>query len=141
MPEKKNKPVIHQFANDIFPRHLWVVKDVPFSWIKKRFKLIGGEELQEYKEAKAVTYPEVEHKKSCHYGILVVIVDSTDMSISDCAHEAVHFAMELCNAVDMYSAYENQELLAYLVGYATDAIYQVATNQFRPMLSGNYEIK
>ena len=131
----EDKPLIHQFSTNVFPRFLWVVKDVSIEWIKERFENADGDALADMDNAKAVTYPEIIHKETGKYGILVAIPDSEDMTLSDCAHEALHFAMELGRAIDFLLDYDNQEIFAYLTGFATDAIYQVVTDKYKPMLS------
>ena len=124
-PKKKNQTVIHEFACEIFPRKLWIVK----------------KPLYEYDVvyAKAVTYKEIYNIDTDKLGILIVLLES-NITVSDCAHEATHFAMEMYAAIGEEVSTEHQEVMAYLVGYATDCIYQVVTNKFRPMFDGSREI-
>lgn len=138
---KKKEYIIRLFGNDQFPRRLWIVKDAPYSWIKERFKSIDGEELDEYDKAKAkaVTYPETELITSNEYGILIVILDNK-LSVSDCAHEATHFVMELYRAMGESVNLDCQEVFAYLVGWCTDCIHQVITNRYKPTFDGSREI-
>lgn len=58
-----NQPIIHLFANEQFPRRLWIVKDAPYSWIKERFEYIDGRDIDSHspEDGKAVTYAEVIH--------------------------------------------------------------------------------
>ncbi len=138
----KKEYLIHQFCNEIFPRKLWVIRDAPYSWIKERFKYIkDDDEIEEYTkyEAKSVTYSEIEYKKTNQYGILIVILDN-NLTIKDIAHEATHFAMFLHEAIGETIDTNHQEMMAYIVGYATDCIYQVAKNKFRPMFDGSTEL-
>lgn len=138
----KKKPTIHLFANEQFPRRLWIVRDVSYSWVKERFRGIDGSDITEYSknEAKAVTYPEIEHIESHEYGILIYILDNK-MSVSDCSHEAGHFVLTLYKAIGEEVNLDNQEVFCYLLGYATDCLYQVVKNRFRPMLDGSQELQ
>ncbi len=137
----KKKPVIHYFANEQFPRRLWIVRDAPYSWLKERFRGIDGKEITEFSkdEAKAVTYPEIEHIESHEYGILIYILDN-HLSVSDCAHEAGHFVLTLYKSIGEEVSLDNQEVFCYLLGYATDCLHQVVTNRYRPMFDGSREI-
>ena len=60
-PKKKNQTVIHEFACEIFPRKLWIVKKPPHGYLEKHFQTADGEKLHEYDvdDAKAVTYKEI----------------------------------------------------------------------------------
>lgn len=138
----KKLPLIHQFANEQFPRRMWIVKDAPYSWIKERFDYIDGRDIEEHtvEDAKAVTYPEVQYKKSSEYGILIVILDN-GMTVSDMAHEATHFVLSLFEAIGEEVNTAHQEVPAYLIGYATDCIYQVVKNRYKPMLDGSKELQ
>lgn len=140
MAKSKQSPVIHYFANEAFPRRLWIVKKAPFDWIKERFKYIDGRDLEEFTadDAKAATFGEVEHIGSKEFGILIVIYDK--MTVSDCAHEAAHFTLNLYHAIGEDVSTINQEVFAYLLGYATDCIYQVAFNRYKPMQDGSKQI-
>lgn len=139
---KKKDYTIHLFGNDQFPRRLWIVKNAPYSWIKERFKSIDGDDIVEYDKSlsKAVTYPEIEHLGMNEYGILIVILDNK-LTVSDCAHEATHFVMELYRAMGDEVSLDNQEVFAYLVGWATDCIHQVITNKYKPTFDGSRELK
>lgn len=141
MASKEKKTPIHMFACEVFPRRLWVVKKPPKGWLEKHFQTIDGEKLMEYtpNDAKAVTYNDVYNIDSMRYGILVVILEN-NLTVSDCAHEAVHFAMDMHAAMGEEISTEHQEVMAYLVGYATDCIYQVVTNRYKPMFDGSDEI-
>ncbi|MCX4279270.1 hypothetical protein EEL34_15240 [Muribaculaceae bacterium Isolate-039 (Harlan)] len=140
-PKKKNQTVIHEFACEIFPRKLWIVKKPPHGYLEKHFQTAGGEKLHEYDvdDAKAVTYKEIYNIDTDKLGILIVLLEN-NITVSDCAHEATHFAMEMYAAIGEEVSTEHQEVMAYLVGYATDCIYQVVTNKFRPMFDGSREI-
>lgn len=137
----KKKPVIHMFANEQFPRRLWIVRDAPYSWVKERFKGIDGDDITEFSksEAKAVTYPEIEHLESHEYGILIYILDN-QMSASDCSHEAGHFVLSLYQAMGEEVSLNHQETFCYLLGYATDCLCQVVKNRYRPMFDGSREL-
>ena len=138
----KKKPAIHLFANEQFPRRLWIVKDAPYSWVKERFKGIEGRDITEFtkEEGKAVTYPEIEHLQSEEYGILIYILDN-QMSVADCAHEAGHFVLSLYQAMGEEVSLNHQETFCYLLGYATDCLNQVVKNRYRPMLDGSQELQ
>lgn len=140
MAKKKAEYIIHLFGNDQFPRRLWIVKGVPYSWLNERFRGMDGEKLTEYDnaEAAAVTYPNIEHIASKELGILIVILDKLD--VSGCAHEATHFALELYRAIGDEINLDYQEVLAYLIGWATSCIYQVVNNKYKPTFDGSREL-
>lgn len=138
---KMKKIPIHVFPCDVFPRNLYIVKQPPKGWLEKHFEDISGVKLKEYTsdEANAVTYHNVTNIDTMKYGILVVLLGK-DMTISDCAHEATHFAMDMYATMGEEINVEHQEVMAYLIGYATDCIYQVAFNKYKPMMNGSHEI-
>lgn len=127
---QEKKTVLHEFACGVFPRKLWVVKKPPRGYLEKHFQSINGEKLQEFSrdEAMAVTYAEVCYMDTNQYGILVVLLDG-NIKISDCAHEATHVAMGIYAGIGEKISTDYQEVMAYLVGYVTDCIYQVARNK------------
>lgn len=120
---------------------MWIVKKPPHGYLEKHFQTADGEKLHEYdvEDAKAVTYKEIYNIDTDKLGILIVLLES-NITVSDCAHEATHFAMEMYAAIGEEVSTKHQEVMAYLVGYATDCIYQVVTNKFRPMFDGSREI-
>lgn len=87
-PKKKNQTVIHEFACEIFPRKLWIVKKPPHGYLEKHFQTAGGEKLHEYDvdDAKAVTYKEIYNIDTDKLGILIVLLEN-NITVSDCAHE------------------------------------------------------
>lgn len=51
------------------------------------------------------------------------------MTACNMAHEAVHASMDLFEQIDCKIHYDNQEPLAYLIGWITDCIDKVKRNK------------
>jgi hypothetical protein len=125
MAKQENK--IYEFDTAVFPRRLWVVKDMDADTLHSTFRYADDRELEltATDSFKAQTYPEVVRLDNDQFGILVYL-KSEDATVGVCAHEAVHFALSLLGAIEEPINTNQQEVLAYLIGWATERIYGVA---------------
>lgn len=117
---KSDAPLLIEFTNDIFPRRLWVAVNPTREWVRQRFADTDGEEIEYCNDAKAAVYGNVMDNDG-KYGILILIFEST-LTVSEIAHEATHYAMELHRAVGEDLSIDKQEMFAYLVGYGAKCI-------------------
>ena len=130
MRNKKNniKPICDMYHPTIYPRTLWVVKNADAKYIDKLFCARNGESLDLSDISYMCTY-EVKHRKTGHYGSLVVIgPDVTKESLIElvgiCAHEAEHVNYSIREDIGLAVPYDAQEASAYLTQWASKCIFQ-----------------
>lgn len=108
-----NKTTIHEFDPCICPRLLWVVKGGFLEDIKDMFDA----ELVEDDAGGAVTFP-VRRKVDSRLGYCIWFPKAGDMRNLDwIAHESTHAALCIFGDIGARVSYEDQEPLAYLVGW------------------------
>lgn len=110
----------------VYPRRLWVVIGDDMNEIKKTFTYQNGDEIDLSNEidlSLAMTIS-VTHKKTGKFGCLVWFSDTSEMSADIVAHESVHAALSVFNAVQCYVTYDNQEPFAYLVSWMVGKIQE-----------------
>lgn len=129
MRNKKNniKPICDKYHPTLYPRTLWVVKNADAKYIDKLFCARNGEGLDLSDISYMCTY-EVKHRKTGHYGCLVVIgpdVSKEDLEtlVAICAHEAEHVNYTICTDIGLSITYDAQEAAAYLTQWATKCIF------------------
>jgi hypothetical protein len=128
----KAKVQFHEFNPTIYPRKLWVVKGKNcLPNIQEMFSEVDGDEICFSNDLclgfKAIVLS-VQRKSDGKCGVLVWLRE--EYNLSDIAHESCHVAMEIAKEVGIVADYDNQEPIAYLVGFAFDCIKQVYTNKF-----------
>lgn len=120
------KKVIDKYEMGIYPRTLWVCKNVTNEDINKKF------------EVKDPTKIDVSYtfawlcidKRTGNYGYIVNISDYTlkrkDMSeiIKDISHESEHVKIMLFDEIGQEETYNGQEASAYLVGWVASKVYK-----------------
>lgn len=129
---KKVSNIIHQFDPVIYPRKLWIIKTPDENIVKGAFTDRLGAELSFVDDTGNpidCLVMRVRHKDSKMYGMLVWI--QCDMGFGTIAHEAFHVACDIFQDVEAMGDFNNQEPLAYLVGFAADCINQVVTGKIR----------
>lgn len=72
---------------------------------------------------------QVKSKDNGFLGSLVWIADNVDAG--EVAHEASHVAMDIMSDMGCILDPNNQEPFAYMIGWATDCIWQVKTGKFK----------
>ena len=114
------KTIIHEFDPCVYPRLLWVVKGGTREAIKETLEFLDIDE-----EAGAVTFP-ARRKKDGHLGYCVYFPLAGDIRRGDyIAHEATHVALCIFNDVGAVVDYDNQEPLAYLIGWVFECVDKV----------------
>lgn len=111
--------IIHEFDPCVYPRLLWVVKGGTLEGIKERFNVdldldddVGG----------AVTIP-TSRKEDDSLGYIVWFPKAKDIQRLDwIAHESVHVAVNILSEIGSNITREDQEPLAYLVGWTFRSI-------------------
>lgn len=122
---------IHEFSTAIYPRRLWITRGMTGLEMKDMFKEPEGDELKlNLYDCDAFAY-NVRKKHTSELGILIWFDNISAMTTSNIAHESVHAAMEIFNDLDCKFDANNQEPLAYLVGWIADCIDQVKRNKFK----------
>lgn len=116
-----NKTIIHEFDPCIYPRLLWVVKGGFLEDIKDMFDA----ELVEDDAGGAVTFP-VRRKVDSRLGYCIWFPKAGDMRNLDwIAHESTHAALCIFGDIGARVSYEDQEPLAYLVGWVFKCVDEV----------------
>lgn len=122
---------IHQFNPVIYPRKLWIIKGGNSDLIKRHFTDAYDSEIKinEIGEGFDGMVMKVRSKAEGTYGSLVWIANSASVSVI--SHEASHAAMDILSDIGFKLDDENQEPLAYMIGWITDCIWQVKTGKFK----------
>lgn len=120
----KKHTYIHEFDPCIYPRKLWVIKGGTLEGIREQ--MIVSDKLEiDPDEQGAVTFPAT-LKKTGLYGYCVWFPSAKDIRRGDwIAHEATHVALSIFSDIGMLVEYENQETLAYMVGWVYECIDEV----------------
>jgi hypothetical protein len=107
---------IYEFNPCVYPRLLWVVKGGTLAEISKVLELSGYEEDE---SVGAVTLCNVRRRSDENLGALVWFPKASNIKNLDwIAHECTHVAMYMFGETGCVADVENQEPLAYLVGWA-----------------------
>lgn len=107
------KTTIHEFDPCIYPRKLWVVKGGTLDDIRETLEF----EIEENECGGAVTFP-ANDKKGHFSGYCVWFPKSSDINNLDwIAHESTHVALSIFGDIGAIVTMEDQEPLAYLVGW------------------------
>jgi hypothetical protein len=114
---------IFEFDPCIYPRLLWVVKGGTLDEINKVLELSGYEEDE---SVGAVTLGNVRRKSDENLGALVWFPKASNIKNLDwIAHECTHVAMYMFGETGCIADVENQEPLAYLIGWAFSCVDKV----------------
>ena len=121
------KSEIHEFPIGIYPRKLWVSVGASDKELSDFF----GETIEPMAEdCNADTTNVVKHKPKPRGGILIRFPSRKEMTPSNIAHEATHFAIEVFDYTDCRIDAKNQEPFAYLLGWAVDMMDKVRRNKY-----------
>ena len=109
---------IHEFDFGIYPRRLYIAIGRDFVALRKDLQMRNGEELPLFEGEcyGAATYSVID-KSDLRYGLLIYFPSRKDMKAQYIAHEATHAALELCRDCDITVDFDNQEPIAYIVGF------------------------
>lgn len=118
-----NSIKIYEFDPCVYPRLLWVVKGGTLAEISKVLELSGYEEDE---SVGAVTLCNVRRRSDENLGALVWFPKASNIKNLDwIAHECTHVAMYMFGETGCIADVENQEPLAYLVGWAFSCVDKV----------------
>lgn len=120
----KNKGYLVEFDPVIYPRLLWVVKGGAFEEIQATFKPVSEERELE------ITYTnfgawECPVERKCDACLGVVVWFPRKMKVGDMAHEATHAALDIFGDLGIDADRDNNEHLAYFIGWIVDCIDKV----------------
>lgn len=141
---KSESSKIKSFNPIIYPRILYVAKNLTVDEINKRFVVFDGngkESVADEKsicESKAVTFSVVD-KRTNNFGVAVILYNNAtignnnatkgynNVTIGTLAHESVHAADIIFEQLGMYTQgfNEGNEPYAYLVGWITDCLNKI----------------
>lgn len=122
------KKVIDKYDPQIYPRLLWVSKNVTASDICKRFSNRDDGELSASWDPSEDTFTLcVKDKQTGKYGLLVnfadwALEDKTKL-VKYVSHEAEHVKSSIFNDIGLITNPDSQEADAYLIGWAAQCIY------------------
>ena len=129
------KTIIHEFDPCVYPRLLWVVKGGTLEGIKETLEITALEDEED--SCGAVTLP-VRRKSDNRLGYCIWFPKSSDMRRGDwIAHECTHAALCIFDDVGARVSYEDQEPLAYLVGWVFECVDEV--RKYKEVKDGNKE--
>lgn len=127
MIKKKPKKVIDSYDPVIYPRTLYVCKNITLKDLRDRFTTRTGTEISSEWDPETETFTFcAKDKKTQEYCIFVCIgykCKSTADYISDICHEAEHVKQSIFEDIGLLTTTDSQEADAYLVGWAAKCIY------------------
>lgn len=136
MREKENKKevLVYEYDPMIYPRKLFVMKECEIKDIKERFSTRDDEEIEieieKGSESALRTFPMVKIKDTGAYGELVVVfVKPKYVSCGMISHEAFHVTMDILSELGVMFHADNQEPIAYMVGWVAQCIHDVITGE------------
>ena len=112
--------MVYQFDLKIYPRMLWVALESSPEEIQTKF---GLEMPESYFKGGATTTSLITHTESGYNGILIFSGESS-LNKNHTAHESFHAALEIAKSIGMNFSFEDQEPMAYLVGFVAECIEQ-----------------
>ena len=137
--KSKNSKTRHKSIIDVYPTiynvDLVVAnKYTNIEQINKRYETIDG---KDFADDDAIAFTQPGYDKKTNKAIILVMFcnDPVDKSkdkkidlVNTCAHEAVHVCMRIYSKIgeEVYKD-DHNELLAYLLGWATECIYKTWT--------------
>lgn len=123
------KSKIHEFDPVIYPRKLYVIDGYDEDLLSEFSHGADNGDLKYPDNCHGVTFPYVRHRESLLLGVLVCFGPDKKNITGMIAHEAVHAANGILNSLGVTYTTEDDETLAYLVGWAADCIAEVINNK------------
>lgn len=120
--------MLRQFKNDIYPRVLWVGTEDAIPAVLAAFSPMDNtvEWTESAFEDKIYATVPVFHKSTRLRGYFVLVRQDDLPAWRHAAHEATHCAILTCGDLGIGASTDEQEAMAYLVGYYTQCIMEVA---------------
>ena len=110
---------IYEFDPKIYPQRLWV------SVGAKKEDLVEFEDVSEMNDYAIATTTPIVNKAKNKGGVLIRFRSKKDMTLSIVAHESTHAAMCILDYVGVEFDAENQEPVAYMIGWIAECIDKV----------------
>lgn len=125
---KKISENIWEFDPQVYPQLLWVAVNPTEEEQQKLFTTTYDDPEKDLKadmtSCYAVVY-DVRLKENGRTGSMIVFKDLEQIKFSHVAHEASHVVMNLCSVCNIKTHYDNQEPIAYLIGWVADCCDKV----------------
>lgn len=126
------KKVIDKYDPQIYPRQLWVSKNVTMSDVCKRFSNRDDSELDKSWDPTEGTFTLcVKDKQTGKYGLLVNFADwalgDKSQLVNYVTHEAEHVKSSIFDDIGLITNPDSQEADAYLIGWIAQCIYETVT--------------
>jgi len=114
----------------LYPRYLWVGTG-NLKELLSKFKYKNGEPLQrdDLNTSFGITFDEVCQKGSNQLGVLIYLNENTN--ISQWAHEAIHAAHGIFNALNIHYTMDDDEHFTYFVQWIVESIQAFFINNVR----------
>lgn len=123
MADKKTTKY-YEYHPTIYPRYLWLVVG-DWSIADENFCYRNGNKLVVLDGDYIAGIYKVIHKESGNYGELFYIPSYEYITSEVIAHEGYHIAADIAKDMGINEDFDNQEPLAYLVGWAGKCIGEV----------------
>ena len=121
---RKDESKVVEFDPQIYPRKVWVAKGGDVKSVRGQFCRVNGDEIA-FEGNYEGFVDSVSLKSDGKLGELIWFPYASAMPISHISHEATHAAMDIFGDIGIVPDVNNQEPLAYLVGWISDCIYNV----------------
>ena len=132
--KKKTDKIVYEFDPKIYPRSLFVMKGCDPKDVTDRFTTRDDSEfeieIEVGSEPSMSTFSMVKFKDTGKYGELVVVwIDDKDVDPSMISHEAFHVSMDILSELGIKFHADNQEPIAYMVGWCARCISDVVSGE------------
>lgn len=126
------KVVFHKFTSDIYPINVYITITNDQTAVTDRFSDGYGLEIGDLPENCDALCMTVVDKPTKERGNLILFRKKDFMTTSTMAHESFHCAENICRELGVvYNNDENNEAIAYLIGWIVDCCEQVKRNKFK----------
>lgn len=127
MNKSKKKLIVDQYNPNIYPFKLYVVKNYSMNDLKKLFD-ITEKDIEGSWDALTIFGIKYKDEKEASCVVLLSdkIIKSKDTldKLDTCAHEALHYVIDLMEEIGNMCSYATSESYCYLQGWATKCIYR-----------------
>lgn len=125
--KKKAKKIIDKYDPIIYPRTLYVCKNVTLKDLRNRFTTRHHTEISDEWDPETETFTFYAWDKINKENAILVCIGykckTTADYISDICHEAEHVKQSIFEDIGLSTTTDSQEADAYLVGWAAKCIY------------------
>lgn len=115
---------VYELNLHLYPRKVWVVVGMSVEEISRRFSTRNNNDVY-LSDTAIATVISVNRRTDNRMGELIRISQVDYMTVGAIAHESLHAAMDICSDLGINPTYEEQEPLAYLVGYIAEFVGKI----------------